>query len=600
MSGPRWQPQPMRELLGNRSSVAEGVAAAKMRGRRASLRTVPDTLDAATARRWAAVARAVFARRRAGIDALNVFPVPDGDTGTNMYLSLESALEAVTAERERRGIVHPTSLGTEAATLADAMLLSARGNSGVILSQFMRGLAEAYSALSTEHASGADVAGAMARAAERARSSVTHPVEGTILTVADAAAAAAQAAAAGGGDLHRVTVAAVGAAGKALAATTEQLPVLARAGVVDAGGAGLLLLLECLDRVVRAEPLGGSFDVDAFLKKPALVGPGPGGTEGGEGLDLLGLDGEGGTLPAGPAYEVMFLLRETDYARVDELRRTLDTLGDSLLVVGGPELWNVHVHVDDAGAAIEAGVAAGLPYRIRITHLADLVARRRAQPADTAIVACAAGPGLASLIESQGAHPVLSGPGRRASAGQILAAIRAVHALSVIVLPNDVDTVMAAQAAATAAEQEGIEVHVVTARTAVQGLAALAVFEPTASLGANVQEMTAAAAATRQGAVTVAITEALTSGGWCQPGDVLGVVQGDIVIVGSDLLDVASEVVRRLLSSGGELLTVVTGADAPAGLAHQLEEVLRHERRDVDVHVVYGGQPHYPLLLGVE
>ncbi len=563
---------------------------------RASLRTVPDTLDAATARRWAAVARAVFARRRAGIDALNVFPVPDGDTGTNMYLSLESALEAISAERERRGIVHSSSLGTEAATLADAMLLSARGNSGVILSQLVRGLAESYSAMAADRASGADVAAALERGAQRARGGVTRPVEGTILTVADAAAAAAQAVATVGGDLHDVTVAAVGAARDAVAGTTAQLPALARAGVVDAGGAGLLLLLECLDRVVRGEPVSGTFDVDAFLKTPAAFGS----REAAGGIEGAGSDPDGGTQPPSPAYEVMFLLHKTDYARVDELRRNLDSLGDSLLVVGGPELWNVHVHVDNAGAAIEAGVAAGTPYRIRVTHLADLVSRRRAEPADTAVVACAAGPGLASLIEAQGAHPVFSGPGRRASAGQILAAIRAVHALSVIVLPNDVDTVMAAQAAAAAAEQEGIEVHVVVSRTAVQGLAALAVFEPTAALSANLPEMAAAAAATRQGAVTVAITEALTSGGWCEPGDVLGVVQGDIVIVGSDLLDVATEVVHRLLSSGGELLTVVTGADAPAGLAHQLEEILRHERRDIDVNVVYGGQPHYPLLLGVE
>jgi DAK2 domain fusion protein YloV len=580
------------------------------------------------------VARAVFARRRAGIDALNVFPVPDGDTGTNMYLSLDSAIDAVSTDRERRGFVHSASLGTEATDLAEAMLLSARGNSGVILSQYVRGLAESYAAMRGEAADAAEVAASLLRAAQRARGSVTHPVEGTILTVADAAAMSAQSAASGAaamseqsaasgqpapsGELHRVAQAAVAGARAALAATTGQLPALARAGVVDAGGAGLLLLLECLERVVCGEPLGGTLQVDAFLRAPAAPGttgsldtaqagpPDPGAAHGTDRHEAdpthraMPAEATVGAYAGGPAYEVMYLLADTDEERVDQLRTTLDAMGDSLLVVGGPSLWNVHVHVDDAGAAVEAGVAAGTPKRIRVTHLTDQVPQRQGQATDVAVVACAAGPGLAAVVDAAGAHPVLSGPGRRAPAGKILEAIRSAHALRVIVLPNDADTTMAAEAAAAAADQEGIEVRVVASRTAVQGLAALAVFEPAAGLTRNVVEMTAAAAATRQGAVTVASTEALTSGGWCQPGDILGVVNGDIVIVGSDLLTVASDVVRRLLSSGGELLTVVTGQDAPPGLAQQLEKDLRKGRRDVDVNVIYGGQAHYPLLLGVE
>lgn len=545
----------------------------------------------------------MFGRRRAGIDALNVFPVPDGDTGTNMYLSLDAALEAVSADRERRGVAHSASLETEAGDLAAAMLLSARGNSGVILSQYMRGLAESYAVMPGEVARAEDVAAALQRAAHRARGSVTRPVEGTILTVADAAAAAAEAVA-GSGELHRVVGAAVSGARSALAQTTGQLAALARAGVVDAGGAGLLLLLECFDRVVRGEAVSGAFQVDAFLRTRAASGAVVGlGEEIGTREEMTAATlaaGDAADETGGPAYEVMYLLTETDEERVDQLKATLDAMGDSLLVVGGPSLWNVHVHVDDAGAAVEAGVAAGTPRRIRVTHLADQRQRHQRQPADVAVVACAAGPGLATVVEAAGGHPVMSGPGRRAPAGQILEAIRSAHALRVIVLPNDTDTMMAAEAAAAAAEQEGIEVRVVASRTAVQGLAALAVFDPGADLERNVVELTAAAAATRQGAVTVATTEALTSGGWCQPGDVLGVVNGDIVIVGSDLLDVAADVLWRLLSSGGELVTVVSGVDAPPGLAQGLESGLRKVRRDVDVNVVYGGQPHYPLLLGVE
>ena len=303
-------------------------------------------------------------------------------------------------------------------------------------------------------------------------------------------------------------------------------------------------------------------------------------------------------MPGGPAFEVMYLLADTDEERVSRLTSSLDSLGDSLLVVGGPDLWNVHVHVDDAGAAIEAGVEAGRPYRIKVTHFAEQAARPPAS--DVAVVACAAGPGLAAVFAGAGALTVDSGPGHRASAGQLLEAARQAHALSVILLPNDKDTLMAAEAASSAAAQDGLDMHVVRSRTAVQGLAALAVFNPEATVARNLAAMISSASATRHGAVTVASKEALTSAGPCHPGDVLGVVGGDIVVVGSDLREVAQEVVRRLLSSGGELVTIVSGQDAPQGLADDLARWLAGERRELEVSLIDGGQPHYHLLLGVE
>ncbi|GAA2159670.1 DAK2 domain-containing protein [Pedococcus bigeumensis] len=544
--------------------------------------------------------RAAFAARRAEIDALNVFPVPDGDTGTNLYLSLDAALDSVRTEHEKAGILGAATLEQECSALARSLLLTARGNSGVILSQLVRGFAEAIAESGQEHAGAVTIADGLERASKRAYASVTRPAEGTILTVARAAASAGAAAVDRG--LVAVAEDALDAATEALRATTAQLPALQRAGVVDAGAAGYLLLLEALARVVHQDGthVGERMEVfadDSMRRREDWSRVGgvvePTGAAGGAAT------GEGDLVLDGPAYEVMYLLRDSDEERVATLTATLDGLGDSLLVVGGPDLWNVHVHVDDVGAAVEAGIEAGRPYRVRVTHFDDQVGRV-APAANVAVVACAAGPGLAELFEEAGAVVVSSGPGRRASAGQLLDAARAAHALEVVVLPNDGDTVMAAEAAASAAEQEGITLHVVRSRTAVQGLAALAVFDATASASRNAAQMSHAAAATRHGAVAVASKQALTSAGPCEPGDVLGAVAGDVVIVGSDLEEVAVEVVARLLSSGGELVTVIGGADAPEGLAEGLGARIERGHRDVEVSVIDGGQPHYPLLLGVE
>ncbi len=543
--------------------------------------------------------RAAFAARRAEIDALNVYPVPDGDTGTNLYLSLDAALDSVRTEHEKAGILGEASLAQECSAMARSLLLTARGNSGVILSQLVRGFAEAIAESGRDVADAAIIADGLERASQRAYASVTRPAEGTILTVARAAAAAGAAAVDRG--LAAVAEDALDAATEALKATTSQLPALERAGVVDAGAAGYLLLLEALARVVHQDDahVGERMEVFAdhsMRRREDWSHAGgvvtPTGATGGSPT------GEGDLVLDGPAYEVMYLLRDSDEERVATLRDTLDGLGDSLLVVGGPELWNIHVHVDDVGAAVEAGLDAGRPYRVRVTHFADQVARVPA--AGVAVVACAAGPGLAEVLEEAGAHVVASGPGKRASAGQLLDAARAAHALEVIVLPNDGDTVMAAEAAASAAEQEGITLHIVRSRTAVQGLAALAVFDASASASRNASQMSHAAAATRHGAVAVASKQALTSAGPCEPGDVLGAVAGDVVIVGSDLEEVAIDVVARLLSSGGEIVTVIGGADAPPGLTESLGARIERGHRDVEVSVIEGGQPHYPLLLGVE
>ncbi|HEU5241553.1 MAG TPA: dihydroxyacetone kinase, partial [Ornithinibacter sp.] len=375
---------------------------------------------------------------------------------------------------------------------------------------------------------------------------------------------------------------------------------LARAGVVDAGGAGCVLMLESFHRLVTGQwspsddgllSAGPALQRrDEWHQPPAAVAAG-GGTPSGRpdavaapvgrtpaslpGHDPLDLAGEqpGG----GPSYEVMYLLDDATPEAVEVLRTTLDALGDSLLVVGGPELWNVHVHVDDPGAAVEAGVTAGRPERIRITHLATQVAARE-QPVPLAVVACAAGPGIAQLLD----------------------AVHATGSRAVVVLPGDRDTLMAAEVAARAAAGEGVDVHVVPARTTVQALAALAVLDPARSVHANVVSMTGAAVSTRHGAVSVATKQALTWAGVCKPGDVLGVVDGDIAFLHTEVEGAAREVLSRLLSAGGELVTLVLGADAEPGLGQRVKGALERDRPELEVVVIDGGQPVYPLLVGVE
>jgi dihydroxyacetone kinase-like predicted kinase len=362
------------------------------------------------------------------------------------------------------------------------------------------------------------------------------------------------------------------------------LEILRRAGVVDAGGRGYLLLIEVLADVLA----GQGTPPRRSSHRPAA-------------LPVADLAACGDIADDGPGYEVMYLL-DTEAEDVDALRSRLSGLGDSLVVVGGGGLWHVHVHVDDAGAAIEAGLAAGRIHQVRVTHFAEQVGRRSGgRPrAEIGLVACAAGPGLAAAFAEAGAVVVRGWPVRRPSTAQILGAVREAHAATVVVLPNDRDTLATAEAAAGVARQEGIRVSVLPTRTQVQGLAAAAVHDPGRGADDDVVRMTAAAGAARAGAVTVAIREAITSAGLCRPGDVLGVVDGDFVLIGDDLARTAIGVVDRLLSSSSDLITLVTGADADPGLLVALREHLHGTRLDVEVCVLDGGQERYPLLIGVE
>ena len=579
------------------------------------------TFDLDVVVRFADLTVTALGAAREEIDALNVYPVPDGDTGTNLYLTVEAARDEMRVRLAGAADAGPDErLRAALAGYARGMLLGARGNSGVILSQLVGALLRRMAAAGPDDRAAVVFAEGMALASEAAYAAVGRPVEGTMLTVSRVAAHAARQALAGpeiGPDariahvarLADVVHAAAAAAREALRQTPEQLPLLKEAGVVDAGGRGLCVVLDAAETALTGQhPIEGP----AFGRH-AIPVPLPTG-------DLT---------EDGPAYEVMYLLDTADAGdrAVDGLRSRLAELGDSLVVVGGEGLWNVHVHVDDVGSAVEAGIEAGRPRRIRVTHFAEQVARarqRRATRLGRRVVAVAAGPGLAKLFAEAGAAVVEGAPGRRPSTGMLLDAIVATGAHEVIVLPNDHDSVAVARAAARAAE-EGGDLHavVIPTRAQVQGIAALAVHEPGRPLDADVVEMTAAARGARDGAVTVAARQAMTSAGPCEPGDVLGVVNGDFVVVGDDLQTVAVEVLERLLGGGGELVTLVTGsvtgsvtgpvtgpvtgsvtgtAGGPADtdLAARCEAWVRDRYAGVDVVVHEGGQDRYPLLLAVE
>jgi DAK2 domain fusion protein YloV len=531
-------------------------------------------LDGPAVRRWADAGLAGLVAARAEIDGLNVYPIPDADTGTNLVRTFQAGVEALLAEDAE-------TLGAVSETLATAVLRGACGNSGTIVSQLLRGLADA--ARGVEVLDGPAFAAALTRSAVLARSALARPVEGTILSVADAAAAAATRSAEYGEDLLEVVRAARVSAEEALVATPDQLAALQ--GRVDAGGRGLVVLLAALETAVSgvdpgpADPtMTTTPDTPAMLASP-----------------------EAASVPSAPGHEVMYLLQTTpdegEQRRVDDLRTALDGLGDSVVVVGGNGLWQVHAHVDDVGAAVEVGFAAGRPHRVRITRFADGQASHGgagggAGPGRLGVVASVEGAGLAELLTGAGARvvdPVHLAAGLAAAPADLGTDL-------VAVLPGSPD----ALATATSLAATDQRLRVVRSRSAVQVIAALAVHEPDRDPARDLLEMSTAAAACRHGLVEIAEGEGVTSAGRCRAGDVLGHVDGDVAIIGSELAVVAGQVVDLLLGGGGELVTLVSGAPAAPELLREVAAGVRARRPDVDITTYDGGQPSAYLLVGVE
>lgn len=581
-----------------------------------------DALDADAVRRWAAACVDGLTADRAAIDEINVFPVPDGDTGTNLLNTMLAALDAVTRAQGDGGV----AVSAVAAEFARGALRGARGNSGVIVSQALRGVAETLQDVA--EVDGAVVCAALRRADELATSAVAEPVPGTMLSVLHAAAEAALAAPAT--SLHEVVAQAADAAAKALAETPRQLAVLAKAGVVDAGGRGLVVLLDALARVVDGAisaspsdtegPLDAEdpLDTEDLSDAESLGGTGESAERHAESDRPAECDRPDGSRitepePEAYQYEVMYLLDGSDETRVRRLRGRLGRLGDCVSVVGDglggdSALWTVHVHCADVGMAIEVGIEAGRPHRIAVTRFAD---QQRVETErfvrDRAVVSVVRGAGTAELVKGEGATAALA----PVHASDLLAAITGTRAAHVVLLPNDLALTPEAEQAAEQAVAGGQDVVVVPTASPVQGLAALAVHDAARRPGDDVVAMAEAAAATRRGELLVGQHEALTWVGRCQPGDLLGMLDGEVVHIepsngagaaaGSDLVITAARaLVDRLLALNGELVTALLGAAAPPKLAAELEDHMRREHPEVEFVAYQAAEPDTLLLLGVE
>ena len=522
----------------------------------------------------AALATLEASRRR--IDDLNVYPVPDGDTGTNLTMTVRAVVQAVdaTSASDRRSLARDVARGA---------LMGARGNSGVILSQIVRGAADVLA----ESTNGIDpplAARALRGATDAAYRAVRRPVEGTMLSVIRELAEEAESRS-NGGPLGQLLVELVRRGEEAVARTPEQLAVLREAGVVDAGGAGLVELVRGVAHAISGEEL----PLPAYEEEPLAV-------------EAIHLE------QSRFRYCTVFVVEGKGLDR-EALEARLEPLGDSLLVVGDETALKVHVHTDDPGAALTLGTALGTIDGVEIANMHEQAEQREerllaavpdAPPARSGVVAVVAGAGNRRLFESLAApvgpiQIVEGGQTMNPSTADLLAAVERLDSDEAIILPNNSNVLLAAEQAAQNAERP---VVVVGADSIPAGLAALVAYDGSRDADENAAEMRDAAAAVTTGEVTVASRDVSLNGVEIRKDEWVGLVDGDPVAGGRDFEQVAGAVVERLLAEPRDLLTLLTGEDEPE--LDGLLERIAAEHPEVEIDVQEGGQPHYPLLLSAE
>ena len=555
--------------------------------------TMLDRLGTGDLRQVIATFRDALRAHEHGINRLNVYPVPDGDTGTNMALTMES----VVAELD--GVDPEADVAALCKAIGHGSLMGARGNSGVILSQILRGLTSTLAA--SEAVDGAAMAAGLTAAAEGAYQAVGNPVEGTILTVVREAADGAAAAAAAGAELPAVMDAALAAGSEALARTPELLPVLADAGVVDSGGTGLLLLFHAALHVIDGRAVPPASVTEAVADAGSV-----------DQLKVIADEAHrdhGETGIADLRYEVMYLLEAPDEA-ISTFKQVWAGIGDSIVVVGGDGLYNCHIHTDDIGPSIEAAIQIGQPSKIRVTDLLEEVEEERwvreAEPdpeeepeaVTTAVVAIATGEGIKRIFQSLGVQQVLTGgQSMNPSTAQIRDAAEAVNAQEVIILPNNKNIIAVAQQVDATTEKT---VRVVPTRGIPEGFAALIAYDPEAASDRNAAQMAEAATNVAAGEVTVAVRDSSCEVGPIAKGDYLGIARSGIRSVAPTAADAAIGLLTELVGDEHEILTIIEGDGANAGDTRRITEWLAEHHGEVGPEVHHGGQPLYPYFFGVE
>ncbi|CCO07522.1 DAK2 domain-containing protein [Desulforamulus hydrothermalis] len=518
----------------------------------------------------------LLARQKSEIDALNVFPVPDGDTGNNMYLTLLAAAKAIQD-------LETCHIGEVAEAAAQACLMGARGNSGVILSQLVRGFAKALEG--KEKANALEVVEALEEGAKLAYQAVMNPVEGTMLTVMRRSAVAARTAVLRNYDLLRVMIITLREARLALQETPELLPVLKEAGVVDAGGRGYVVILEGILSVLkRVEDFSLLKDFAARQEDKFAKG------------FSRELDTE-----IQFTYCTEFLVKGSQISP-DAIRHELVPYGDCLMVVGSGRLVKVHIHTNHPGLVLENCLNYGSLHEVSIHNMKDQYQQNQKQaPApekEVGIVTVGSGEGIIEIMNSLGADAVVvGGQTMNPSTEEIVRAIQGVAARGVLILPNNKNIILAAEQAAKMIKDK--DVKVVPTRTVPQGLSALLAQQPSGNLDENFQRMSEAARSVVSGEVTRAVRETTCNGLQIKQGDLIGITEGAIVTVGQDMNRVVKELVANMLEDDHSLVTLYYGLDA-GDTAEEIFNDLKQSYPELEFELHYGGQPLYDFLISVE
>ena len=529
------------------------------------------------------------------VNSLNVFPVPDGDTGTNMGMTMDNGAKAVSDQTA-------STVGEVGQILSKGLLMGARGNSGVITSQLFRGFGQSIKG--KIELDGKDLASAFQSGVEVAYKAVMKPVEGTILTVSRGAATAAIKKAESTDDAVEVMRAALEGAKAALAKTPEMLPVLKEVGVVDSGGQGLVFIYEGFLSALTGEYIAS----EDFQAAPATM------TEMINAEHHKSVAGHVATedIKFGYCTEIMVALKQgPTYVKdfdYEEFRNYLSNLGDSLLVVNDDEIVKVHVHTEDPGLVMQEGLKYGALVKVKVDNMRnqhdaqvqkeEAVQTEQSAPKDFALITVVAGDGLADIFKSQGVDYVISGgQTMNPSTEDIVKAIEQVNAKNVIILPNNKNIFMAAQ---SAAEVVDVNAAVVETRTVPQGFTSLLAFDPSQSIEANVEAMTASLSDVTSGSVTLAVRDTTIDGLEIHENDILGMVDGKILVSTPDMDQALLDTFDKMIDEDSEIVMIYVGEEGNKEQAQTIADKLEAAHEDIEVEIFQGDQPVYPYIFSVE